>query len=703
MEADRADAAAGPDAAASPAACPFAGPLRRDRRGRARPAGGRLLRRRAGGRPDRERRHRAAGRGPPGLLGDPDRARQRLRPPPPLLGAEPRHALPPRTAGRTSRRSSSGSGGGSTAPSTRTRSAPRRCAAVSTRCARGPRRSSTTTPRRTPSTARSTSSPTRSPSSACAACSATRSATGTGRSGPPPASPRTCASSPGRAGLARGMMGAHASFTLSDDTLAALVDAARLAGAGVHIHVAEDAADQRRRRGAVRPRRGRPTQQGRRRHRAGPARPLRARRRRRGAGRHGRGRDRRLQPPQQHEQLGRVLAVQPPRRPVALGTDGIGGDMFTESQVGFFRAREADVATAGDWPLARLAEGARFAGRSLRRAAARHAPTRRPRRPRRPRLPDADPAVTPTTSRATGSSGSRRARSATCTSPASSSSPIRRSTRVDEAKVAAAGRRARPKRLWARTGRRSPHTTSHPRGERALMRVALYLQDLHPIRDGMDYARYAEERGFEAVWQAESRLVREATVPMAAYAAVDEPHQGRLRRDSDLDPQRRPARRHVLHARRAGAGAGHPRPGRLVGAARREGRRRPAQAAAGDARGRRSHPAAAGHGTGHLPRRVRPPRRRRDRHRARRPFTEAGADLHRRHGHADDGAGRRDRRRRRAQLHGRPRLQQARPSTRSPPAPTRPAVRSTTSTVRSSSSARSTATAPWRSTGRASC
>lgn len=51
-------------------------------------------------------------------------------------------------------------------------------------------------------------------------------------------------------------------------------------------------------------------------------------------------------------------------------------------------------------------------------------------------------------------------------------------------------------------------------------RVALYLQDKHPIRDGMEYARYAEERGFEAVWQAESRLVREATVPMAAFAAV---------------------------------------------------------------------------------------------------------------------------------------------------------------------------------------
>jgi 5,10-methylenetetrahydromethanopterin reductase len=50
--------------------------------------------------------------------------------------------------------------------------------------------------------------------------------------------------------------------------------------------------------------------------------------------------------------------------------------------------------------------------------------------------------------------------------------------------------------------------------------VALYLQDKHPIRDGMAYVRYAEERGFDAVWQAESRLVREATVPMAAFAAV---------------------------------------------------------------------------------------------------------------------------------------------------------------------------------------
>ena len=51
-------------------------------------------------------------------------------------------------------------------------------------------------------------------------------------------------------------------------------------------------------------------------------------------------------------------------------------------------------------------------------------------------------------------------------------------------------------------------------------RVALYLQDAHPIRQGMDLAQYAEERGFTEVWQAESRLVRDAIVPMAAFAAV---------------------------------------------------------------------------------------------------------------------------------------------------------------------------------------
>ncbi|MBS60500.1 MAG: LLM class flavin-dependent oxidoreductase [Anaerolineaceae bacterium] len=50
-------------------------------------------------------------------------------------------------------------------------------------------------------------------------------------------------------------------------------------------------------------------------------------------------------------------------------------------------------------------------------------------------------------------------------------------------------------------------------------RVALYLQDAHSLAEGIKYAQYAEKKGFEAVWQAESRLVRDAIVPMAAFAA----------------------------------------------------------------------------------------------------------------------------------------------------------------------------------------
>jgi 5,10-methylenetetrahydromethanopterin reductase len=52
--------------------------------------------------------------------------------------------------------------------------------------------------------------------------------------------------------------------------------------------------------------------------------------------------------------------------------------------------------------------------------------------------------------------------------------------------------------------------------------VALYLQDAHPIREAMAYVQRAEALGYAAVWQADSRLVREATVPMAAFAATTE-------------------------------------------------------------------------------------------------------------------------------------------------------------------------------------
>lgn len=53
-----------------------------------------------------------------------------------------------------------------------------------------------------------------------------------------------------------------------------------------------------------------------------------------------------------------------------------------------------------------------------------------------------------------------------------------------------------------------------------MKRVALYLQDAHSLQDGIKYVQYAEAHGFEAVWQAESRLVRDAIVPMAAFAAT---------------------------------------------------------------------------------------------------------------------------------------------------------------------------------------
>ena len=41
-------------------------------------------------------------------------------------------------------------------------------------------------------------------------------------------------------------------------------------------------------------------------------------------------------------------------------------------------------------------------------------------------------------------------------------------------------------------------------------RVAIYLQDAHDLREGLDIARYAEAKGFDGIWQAESRLVRDA-------------------------------------------------------------------------------------------------------------------------------------------------------------------------------------------------
>jgi putative selenium metabolism protein SsnA len=165
--------------------------------------------------------------------------------------------------------------------------------------------------------------------------------------------------------LARGMVGAHASFTLSDETLAACAGLAAESGVGVHIHAAEDAADEV---DAVR-RHG--VRVVRRLAEAGglDARTLLA---------HG------IHLDEAEATLiresGATLAHNPRsnmnnavgRTPlawlgdrVALGTDGIGSDMFAESQVAFFRWRDDGAAPAPGWPLARLAVGAGLAAQAF--------------------------------------------------------------------------------------------------------------------------------------------------------------------------------------------------------------------------------------------------------------------------------------------------------------------------------------------------
>jgi putative selenium metabolism protein SsnA len=182
-----------------------------------------------------------------------------------------------------------------------------------------------------------------------------------------------------RSDLVRGLVGAHASFTLSDATLESCVDLARTSGRGLHVHVAEDAADE---------------------HDSEALHGLRVLNRLERAG----GLD--PAPLLAHavhldraeaalfRASGATLAHNPRsnmnnavgRAPlnvlgarVALGTDGIGADMFEEGRVGHLRHVEEGPMLAADdavvpedptdagsigpaWPLARLATGARFVG-----------------------------------------------------------------------------------------------------------------------------------------------------------------------------------------------------------------------------------------------------------------------------------------------------------------------------------------------------
>jgi 5,10-methylenetetrahydromethanopterin reductase len=48
-------------------------------------------------------------------------------------------------------------------------------------------------------------------------------------------------------------------------------------------------------------------------------------------------------------------------------------------------------------------------------------------------------------------------------------------------------------------------------------RFALYLQDKHDIQYELSMVRYAEERGFSEIWQADTRLARDCIVMMSAF------------------------------------------------------------------------------------------------------------------------------------------------------------------------------------------
>ena len=48
-------------------------------------------------------------------------------------------------------------------------------------------------------------------------------------------------------------------------------------------------------------------------------------------------------------------------------------------------------------------------------------------------------------------------------------------------------------------------------------RMALYMQDKHPINYEIEMAQYAEERGFSEIWQADTRLARDCVVMMSAF------------------------------------------------------------------------------------------------------------------------------------------------------------------------------------------
>ncbi len=165
--------------------------------------------------------------------------------------------------------------------------------------------------------------------------------------------------------LTRGMVGAHASFTLSDETLAACCEAAGEHGVGLHIHAAEDRADERD--AVVRCGHrvaGRLDRAGALNEHTLLAHGVHLDDEEIGLVRAARSSIAHNARSNMNNSIGRARLNALGKR-VSLGTDGIGSDMFEESRAAFFRLREDDGGTGGGWPLERLAESARLAGRAF--------------------------------------------------------------------------------------------------------------------------------------------------------------------------------------------------------------------------------------------------------------------------------------------------------------------------------------------------
>jgi putative selenium metabolism protein SsnA len=255
--------------------------------------------------------------------------------------------------------------------------------------------------------------------------------------------------------LARAMVGGHASFSLSDATLDALAELARSAGTGLHIHAAEDAADEvdsvartglrvidrLARAGAL----GEQTLLAHGVH-LGPAEVAAVR------------------------VAGATVAHNPRsnmnngvgRAPVAdlgdrlvLGTDGIGGDLFEETRAAFLRRREEDLEVGPEWAVGRLAAGSAVPARAF---AEPHLGELRPGAPADLVVLDA-PAPTPFDASSLAAHWIFGLSAAAVRDVVVNGELViadRRSTRVDEAEVAS-GARAAARRLWGRMDGIGPH------------------------------------------------------------------------------------------------------------------------------------------------------------------------------------------------------------------------------------------------------